>query len=148
MFQSKKKKYCIVILLYNSLWEWKHSAKLLRVMFHCLPKPFNKPSSALHIIKLQAINKATAARSALEKIISSYANIIYCLNFLSILIDLPFNLNFVRARFEFDIWRLNVSVLSQILEFFIITFPVVLCTKANKCATKWQRARWESLLLF
>ena len=72
-------------------------------MFHGLSKPFNKPSSALHIVKLQAINKATAARSALEKIISSYANILYCLNFLSILIDLPFNLNFVRARFEFDI---------------------------------------------
>ena len=51
MFQSKKI-YCVVILLYNSLWKWEHSAKLLRVMFHCLSKPYNKPSSALHIIKL------------------------------------------------------------------------------------------------
>ena len=36
-------------------------------------------------------------------------------NFLSIL-NLPINLNFVRARFEFDITRLNVCVL-KILNF-------------------------------
>ena len=68
-----------------------------------------------------------AARSALEKIISSYAN------FLSVLTDLPINLNFVRARFEFDISWLIVCVPSQNVEFLIITFLVVLHTKANKC---------------
>ena len=78
----------------------------------------------------------TAARSALEKIISSYANFSCCLNFLSILTDLPINLNFVSARFEFDISSLNVCVSSQNLEFFIITFLVVLHTKANKLAKK------------
>ena len=38
-----------------------------------------------------------------------------CFNFLSFL-NLPINLNFVRARFEFDITRLNVCVL-KILNF-------------------------------
>ena len=90
----------------------------------------------------------TTARSALEKIISSYANIIYCLNFLSILIDLPFNLNFVRARFEFDIWRLNVSVPSQILEFFIITFLVVLRTKANKWRQNYSERAGKAFCCF
>ena len=43
--------------------------------FTVLSRPNNKPSSASHTIKLQAIKKATAARSALEKIISGYANL-------------------------------------------------------------------------
>ena len=55
-----------------------------------------------------------------------------CFNFLSIL-NLPINLNFVRARFEFDISWLIVCVPSQNVEFLIITFLVVLHTKANKC---------------
>ena len=58
-----------------------------------------------------------------------------CLNFLSIL-NLPINLNFVCAQFEFDITWLNVCVPSQNLEFLIITFLVVLYTKTNKCAKK------------
>ena len=36
-----------------------------------------------------------------------------CFNFLNIL-NLPINLNFVRARFEFDITRLNVCVLKTL----------------------------------
>ena len=56
-------------------------------------------------------------------------------NFLSIL-SLPINLNFVRARFEFDLSRLNVCVSSQNLQLLIITFLVALRTKANKCAKK------------
>ena len=75
-----------------------------------------------------------AARSALEKIISSYAN------FLSVLTDLPINLNFVRARFEFDLSRLNVCVSSQNRQLLIITFLVVLRTNTNKCTKELKRA--------
>ena len=73
---------------------------------------------------------------------SSYANIIYCLNFVSILTDLPFNLNVVRARFEFDIWWPNVCVPSQILEFLNITFLVALRRKGiNAQKNESERAR-------
>ena len=41
-----------------------------------------------------------------------------CFNFLSIL-NLPINLNFVRARFEFDITWLNVCVLKT-LNFWLL----------------------------
>ena len=51
-------------------------------------------------------------------------------NFLSLL-NAPINLNFVRARFEFDLSQLNVCVSSQNLQFLIITFPVVLRTNTN-----------------
>ena len=60
-------------------------------------------------------------------------------NFLSIL-NLPINLNFVRARFEFDLSRLNVCVSSQNLQLLIITFLVVLCTNTNKCTKELKRA--------
>ena len=103
--------------------------------FTVLSEPNNKPSSAS-----QSINKATAARSTLEKIISSYANFSYCLNFLSILTDIPINLNFVSARSEFNISRLNVCVSSQNLQFFIITFLVVLRTNTNKCTKELKQA--------
>ena len=44
-----------------------------------------------------------------------------CFNFLSIL-NLPINLNFVRARFEFDIPYMAKCLCSQNLELLIITF--------------------------
>ena len=44
----------------------------------------------------------------------------WCLNFLSIL-NLPLNLNFVRARFEFDITWLNICVLKT-LNFWLLHF--------------------------
>ena len=52
-------------------------------------------------------------------------------NFLSLL-NLPINLNFVRARFEFDLSRLHVCVSSQNLQFLITTFLVVLRKNTNK----------------
>ena len=67
-------------------------------------------------------------------------------NFLSIL-SLPINLNFVRARFEFDLSRLNVCVSSQNLQLLIITFLVVLRTNTNKCTKELKRACMWSLLL-
>ena len=63
---------------------------------------------------------------------SELGSLRYCLNFLSIL-DLPINLTLSALRFEFDISWLIVCVPSQNLEFLIITFLVVLHTKANKC---------------
>ena len=60
-------------------------------------------------------------------------------NFLSIL-SLPINLNFVRARFEFDLSRLNVCVSSQNLQLLIITFLVVLRTNTNKLTKELKRA--------
>ena len=67
-------------------------------------------------------------------------------NFLSIL-SLPINWNFVRARFEFDLSRLNVCVSSQNLQLLIITFLVVLRTNTNKCTKELKRACMWSLLL-
>ena len=60
-------------------------------------------------------------------------------NFLSIL-SLPINLNFVRARCEFDLSRLNVCVSSQNLQLLIITFLVVLRTNTNKLTKELKRA--------
>ena len=60
-------------------------------------------------------------------------------NFLSML-SLPINLNFVRARFEFDLSRLNVCVSSQNLQLLIITFLVVLRTNTNKLTKELKRA--------
>ena len=60
-------------------------------------------------------------------------------NFLSIL-SLPINLNFVRARFEFDLSRLNVCVSSQNLQLLIVTFLAVLRTNTNKCTKELKRA--------
>ena len=57
-----------------------------------------------------------------------------CFNFLSIL-NLPINLNFVRARFEFDVIRLNVCVLKT-LNFWLSHSRIFLRTKADKCAKK------------
>ena len=67
-------------------------------------------------------------------------------NFLSIL-SLPINLNFVRARFEFDLSRLNVCVSSQNLQLLIITFLVVLRTNTNKLTKELKRACMWSLPL-
>ena len=109
-------------------------------MFHCLSCLFyNKPSSALHTINFQAINKATAARSALENIISSFANIIHCLNFLSIL-DLPINLNFGRARFEFDISWLTMFLFFKTLNFLFL-FSLLFCKQKRINVQKNESAR-------
>ena len=55
---------------------------------------------------------------------------ICCFNFHSI-INLPMNLNFVRARFEIDITWVNVCVLKpQTSDYHIFVY---LHTKANKC---------------
>ena len=67
-------------------------------------------------------------------------------NFLSML-SLPINLNFVRARFEFDLSRLNVCVSSQNLQLLIITFLAALRTNTNKCTKELKRACMWSLLL-
>ena len=58
-----------------------------------------------------------------------------CFNFLSIL-NLPINLNFVRARFEFDIPYMAKCLCSQNLELLIITFLYFFCTQKRINAKK------------
>ena len=58
-----------------------------------------------------------------------------CFNFLSIL-NLPINLNFVRARFEFDIPYMAKCLCSQNLELLIITFLFFLCIQKRINAQK------------
>ena len=56
-------------------------------------------------------------------------------------------MNFVRARFEFDLSRLHVCVSSQNLQFLIINFLFVLRKNTNKNTKELKRACMWSLLL-
>ena len=64
----------------------------------------------------------------------------YCLNFLSVLTDLPTNLNFVRARFEFDISWLNVCVPFQNLDFLLLPFLYSVKKRINMQKNESERA--------
>ena len=74
-------------------------------------------------------NKCAKIKNTSERAKKAKPSVTVFKNFLSIL-NLPINLNFERARFEFDLSRLNICVSSQNLEFLIITFLVVLRTNS------------------
>ena len=67
-----------------------------------------------------------------------------CFNFLNIL-NLPINLNFVRARFEFDITRLNVCVLKT-LNFWLLDSFFCIQKRINVQKNESERAIWSLLL--
>ena len=69
-----------------------------------------------------------------------------CFNFLNIL-NLPINLNFVRARFEFDItsYYMAKCLCSQNLELLIITFLFCIRKRIN-VQNESKRALWSLLL--